>query len=255
MLQRLKCINANALKFIAAFSMFIDHMGYMLFPNSLTFRMIGRLAMPIFAFFIAEGCHYTKNKYKHFALLFALALACQAVYFVFDPTATLFSILFTFSFSTLMIYALQYLKSCIFAHKKVQTAIAAFVFAGAVGFTYAFCHFFHVDYGFWGSMLPVFAALPDFRKWGNKPDLLKKAETLPVRVAFFGVGILTMVFSLLPIALPSVKPALWLHLLVLPLLLLYSGKKGKLRTKYFFYIFYPAHLALLEGIFMLVYYL
>jgi hypothetical protein len=47
-------------------------------------------------------------------------------------------------------------------------------------------------------------------------------------------------------------PSLWdlqnLCLLSIPLLLLYNGKPGKYRLKQFFYIFYPAHLAVLWGI-------
>ena len=39
-----------------------------------------------------------------------------------------------------------------------------------------------------------------------------------------------------------------LALLALPLLMLYSGRRGKWNMKYFFYIFYPAHLAILQGI-------
>ena len=39
-------------------------------------------------------------------------------------------------------------------------------------------------------------------------------------------------------------------LLALPLILLYNGKRGKLRLKYFFYAFYPLHLALLAAIYL-----
>ena len=42
-------------------------------------------------------------------------------------------------------------------------------------------------------------------------------------------------------------------LLALPLLCLYSGERGKVKMKYFFYVFYPLHLVLLEGIYVLVY--
>ena len=41
-------------------------------------------------------------------------------------------------------------------------------------------------------------------------------------------------------------------LLALPLLLLYSGRRGRLNLKYFFYIFYPVHLAVLQGIQLLL---
>ena len=41
-------------------------------------------------------------------------------------------------------------------------------------------------------------------------------------------------------------------LLALPLLMLYSGRRGKWNMKYFFYIFYPAHLAILQGIAWLI---
>ena len=245
MLSKVRCLNSNAIKFIAAFTMLIDHAGLMFFPDSLALRCIGRIAMPLFAFAIAEGCHYTKNKLKHFLMLFGLAVLCQTVYFIFDPTATLFSILFTFSFSTLMIYALQYLKKCCFEKGGIQIALSALLFALSVILTYLFCHYFEVDYGFYGCLLPVFASLTDFRAQRNLPKWLDKAQTLPVRVALMGVGLLLLILSQ---ERDIFYPVMWHHMIALALLFLYNGKKGKLRTKYFFYIFYPAHLAILQAI-------
>ena len=37
----------------------------------------------------------------------------------------------------------------------------------------------------------------------------------------------------------------WYGLATLPLLALYNGKRGRIRLKYLFYIYYPAHLAAL----------
>jgi hypothetical protein len=44
----------------------------------------------------------------------------------------------------------------------------------------------------------------------------------------------------------------WYSFIAIPILLLYSGKRGKLKMKYFFYIFYPLHLVLLYGILILI---
>ena len=86
-LKKLRFLNGNALKIIAAVTMFIDHFGLMFYPKNMLFRMIGRLAMPLFAFMIAESARYTRNKIKHFALLFGLGAICQIVYYFFanDP--------------------------------------------------------------------------------------------------------------------------------------------------------------------------
>ncbi|MBO5842624.1 MAG: hypothetical protein J6R46_06470, partial [Clostridia bacterium] len=48
-------------------------------------------------------------------------------------------------------------------------------------------------------------------------------------------------------------PRIW-SLLALAPLTLYNGEPGKHKLKYFFYIFYPAHLVLLYGIDMLLAY-
>ena len=55
-------LSGNMLKFIAAFTMVIDHLGFFIFKDVLIFRIIGRITFPIFSYLIAEGCRYTKNK-------------------------------------------------------------------------------------------------------------------------------------------------------------------------------------------------
>ena len=94
-MQKIRCLNSNAIKFIAAIAMVIDHVGYMFFDD-LIWRIIGRIAMPLFAFAIAEGCHYTKNRLRYFLSVFLLGAMCQAVYLIFTGD-TYLNILLTFS--------------------------------------------------------------------------------------------------------------------------------------------------------------
>ena len=246
-MKSLRILNGNALKFLAAALMVVDHIGFMFFPDILIFRIIGRLSMPMFALALSEGCRYTKNKAKHFALLFALALICQVVYYFFDNGSLYMCILVTFSLAVLNIYAMQNFKKRLFdgSSAALQT-VSGLLFACTVAGTYILCNFCSpviIDYGFWGCMTPVLASVFDFRNI-DAPESLKKLDCLPLRVICLWLGLWLIALYQLPSTLPF-----W-ALASLPLLLLYSGEKGKMKTKYFFYIFYPLHLVVLEGIYM-----
>ncbi len=247
-LKKLRILNSNALKLIAAVSMFIDHLGLIFFPNVMALRLIGRLAMPIFAFAIAEGCRYTRNKFKHFAIIFTVGVLCQIVYCIFDPENLYFGILITFSFSIVTIYALQFAKKLLFDRKaKLWTKIGSWLlFFAAVAGTYAFCRFFTVDYGFFGCMMPVFASIFDFRQI-PAPDKIQKIDCLPLRVGCMAIPLFLLMIT------HSIPQFVAFSFLAFPLLFLYNGEKGKVNLKYFFYIFYPAHLGILEGIQILSY--
>ena len=75
-------MSSFVLKLIAAVTMFIDHAGLLLFPDLEFMRILGRLAFPIFAFFIGEGCRYTSSKLKYFLRVSILGILCQAVYII-----------------------------------------------------------------------------------------------------------------------------------------------------------------------------
>lgn len=219
-------LSGNALKILAAIFMTLDHMGLMLFPHIPLLRILGRLALPIFAYMIAEGCKYTRNRKKYFGMVFGLGAVCQTVYWFVDHSLY-FSILITFSLSILTIYALQ-------NWKDAHTLLSGLLFAAAVAAVYGLNRIFEIDYGFWGCMLPVFAALPHKTRY----------DRYPVSALALGMGLIFLAADIGDIQIFS--------LLALPLLLAYSGRRGKWKMKYFFYIFYPSHLVILEAIAMLI---
>lgn len=227
-----KGLSGNALKIIAAVCMVIDHVGVMFFQQAEVLRILGRLAFPIFAFMIAEGCRYTKNRGRYLGMLAGLAAVCQVTYYLTSRDLYM-CILVTFSLSVLVIIPLQNLKA---AQRVAQRLLWGAVTAAAVAGVWLVNRRLIVDYGFWGSMVPVFAAVLQGR--GKEPA--GPWDRTWVHVLMLGVGLLLLALDMGGVQMYS--------LAAVPVLLLYSGRRGKWKMKYFFYVFYPAHLVLLQGL-------
>lgn len=218
--MKTKGLSGNQLKLIALAAMTVDHIGVQFFPRILLLRIIGRLALPIFAYMIAQGCRYTKNKARYLLTIAAVALLCQVVYFV--AMGSLYQcILVTFSISIALIFVLD---DTIHKPQFHKTSFAALALVGAYCVSEVLPKYlpgFYVDYGFAGILLPVLIWMGK-EKWQS---LLLCA----VGLIFLSIG----------------NDIQWFSMLTLPLLLLYNGTRGKRKLKYLFYIYYPAHLALL----------
>ena len=233
-------LSGNTLKFLAAIFMVIDHAGLMLFDYYEPMRIIGRLAYPIFAFMIAEGCKYTKHKVKYFGNIFILGVLFQVVYYVAEKSLYM-SIFVTFSLSILMIYALQYFKKQLFAKKWFLSLLAFLIFAFSIAITYLLNQKFSIDYGFWGSMMPVLVSLFHADPKDENQKLLQKIDSV-----YLSVFMATIAIVLIAIASHYTRFSKQEYaILTIPLLLMYSGKRGKRKMKYFFYYFYPIHLVVL----------
>lgn len=235
-------LSASTLKIIACILMVIDHVGVILLPHLLILRVIGRLSYPIFAYLLAEGCRYTRNKKKRFLLVFGLAMICElaTVVVMGAPEG---GILVNFSLAILLIYEVQAIKRAM-AQKRPGRAFGLLaLFLLSVAAVYGFVEFvLYVDYGFWGVLIPVWASIPDYKE-GEAPAILAKISNRPVKFAFFSGGLL-----LLCVSRGLLTDIQSFSLLALPLIALYNGRPGRKGLKYGFYIFYPAHLVLLWGI-------
>ena len=234
-------LSGNALKIIAAVTMTVDHVGLMFFPTVMYLRYIGRIALPIFMFMIAEGCRHTRSRLRYYLLILALAAVCQVTYSLATGDRFL-CVPVSFSLAIPLVYCLQECKRCLFGRRFWPAALWTAVLCCGAALVWRLDHIIHLDYGFWGCMLPVAASL--FRRSENMPPWLARLDRN-------GVHVLAMGAVMVPLAL-SMGSWQWWSFGALPLLLIYSGTRGKWRMKYFFYIFYPAHLAILEGIAMLL---
>lgn len=250
----LRFLSGNALKILACIAMVIDHVGVLFFPSNMLYRKIGRLALPLFAFLLAEGCKHTRNKKKHFFLLAFFAGVCQCVYDVFaymNGDSVYVCILVTLLCAELCIFALQDFKRELFkTDSPLSKKILAFApLLGAVCATALLCKIQRVDYGFAGCMFPVFISLSDFKGVAtteNQERLFAKIDTDFSRFLCFICGLL-----FLYVLSPKFLPTEYMFLSLIPIAL-YNGTRGKWNLKYFFYFFYPLHLVALEGIYMLL---
>ncbi|MBQ3708527.1 MAG: hypothetical protein II889_11555 [Clostridia bacterium] len=234
------------LKLIAAASMLLDHTGILFFPGRDIFRILGRLAFPLFAFCIAEGFRYTRSRWKYFLRIFVLGTLCQIVYTIAERDFYL-GILITFSLSIALMAALDCVKTALRGEKSAlakglerllgceigetaDRALTTAVFVAGCFGVFWLTTAVKVDYGFFGVMLPVTCSL---------------FEERAQRLVMFTACLLCLAVS------ETGWPIQYWSLLAVPLLILYNGKPGKVRMKYFFYIFYPLHLVILYGISML----
>ena len=216
-------LTSNQLKLLAMLTMTLDHIGVQLYPGVLWLRIIGRLAFPIYAYMIAEGCAHTRNRRKYLLQMAGLALLCQLVYF-FAMGSLFQCILVTFTLSILLIYACD-------TGSRPLTALALL---GVAFVTVALPRLlpgtdFAIDYGFFGVLVPVAAYL---------------GKTHREKLLFTAGALVALAWS--------VGDIQWYSLAALLPLALYSGQRGKRRMKWLFYLYYPLHLAAIYGISLLL---
>lgn len=226
----MKKLSNNQLKLIALVCMTLDHIGVILLPGCLELRMIGRLAMPIFGFMIAEGCAHTSNKKKYLLSLVSMAVLCQLVFFFAE--GSLYQCIFvTFSLSVALIYLVQQAEAAPSAKNFLFLGlgvVATWLLTEGIPL-WDHSTDYAVDYGFFGALLPVCVYLA--------PTLLGKL--IATGLCLSAISYLGWQYQ-------------WLSLLALPLLALYSGQRGKGKLKWLFYWYYPGHLVILHGISLLL---
>lgn len=224
-------IDATALKIIGIIAMTADHVGYFLFPKVAVFRWVGRIAYPIFAYMIAEGCRYTKNKLRYFLSVFGVGIGCALAAYLAAGSLCL-PIFVTFACSIALIFAIEKAAAAgeAASERRAFGTLAALLTALYFSlFELQVIPKLEVDYGFFGILTPVLI------RFGRSKG--ERLLALAIGLCLISTGMeLAQLFSLAAVAV----------------LTLYSGERGRYSLKWFFYGYYPLHIAVLYGIAQLV---
>lgn len=230
-----KQLNANQIKLIAIIAMTVDHLTWAFFPGTqavwyvFALHIIGRLTAPIMWFFIAEGCRYTRNIWKYAGRLFIFAIVshfayCFAFGIPFIPFAN-----GSFFNQTGVMWSLAWAVVLIAISREERVPQWAKILA-----VVAICLItFPSDWSCIAVMCPFFM-------YQHRGDFKKQAADIIVWTLIYAV-----VYFLFLDRLYGVLQLF--TFLTIPILAQYNGERGKkIRgTKWFFYIYYPAHLVVI----------
>ena len=251
-------LSGSALKVIAVLAMTVDHLckiilqwlvanywsgmvssgqmsleRFQQIDEFIRFRLqsVGALAFPLFCYLLSEGFRYTRSKKRYLLSMLAFALISELPFDVafFGRLAKLNgtfpfyfkyqNVFFTLFLGLLTLVCLEKL-SCKSEAQADKISASVLQILCVAGFALA-AELIHCDYGMQGIL--YIAAFYICRKY-------RIYQVLLFLLAYMGTT--------------GNQPPLCILLSCL-LILLYNGKRGKLKGKYFFYIFYPAHILVL----------
>lgn len=236
-----KTVAAAVLKHTALVLMFINHLFVCLHLNAsvpadrfYNFQWyLTRPAFVLFAFLLSEGMRHTRDRRKYLLRLLGAAIVSEFFYDIMlggrFPYWGAQNILFTLFLGALTICLLDRFKS-----RPVPAAVLTVLIL-------AFASLSLVDYGFMGiSLILVFYYLRD------RKALMFGAAGAVLFVLWF---VQRLVYNLQALSPPDVAAGLHSALLeahgmlAFPLLARYNGEKGHQLPQWFYYLFYPGHLA------------
>jgi hypothetical protein len=206
------------LKIAAMLSMLCDHIGFVLvsanhFPEIYyTLRIIGRIAFPLFCFMLVEGFVHTHNR-KNYIIRLAVFAIVSEIPFDLSSCGSAFdwdsqNVMWTLLIGFIVLCGLE-------RFEENYLAKLAVLLAGGIA-----AYFMHTDYSMFGVFL---IAVLYICRFNNK-----------ARIVLLGIMVLTQgrieAFAALSI----------------PFIMKYDPDKNDIHLpKYFFYVFYPAHLVIL----------
>lgn len=239
-MQKYKILNSNELKLVAIIAMTVDHIAWAMFdgyptaPLPIFMHIIGRLTCPIMCYFIAEGYHYTKNINKYTFRLFAFAFISHFAYIFASNAFVDFKSFIPFYYGdflnqTSVMWSLAWglVMLRIADSKKVKLTCKVLLVILICIITLP-------------SDWSCIASLCIMAIGTNRNNLKKQMAWM-----IFYVALYSLVYFF---AIDKVYGVLQMGVILsIPIIAMYNGNRGKNEKinkfmKWFFYIFYPAHL-------------
>lgn len=217
-------LDTDFLKLIAIASMLIDHIGGAFFPEVGVFRWIGRLAFPIFCYCLTVGLLYTHDIKRYLGRLGAFAIISQPFYVLaFHPNDwrlewNNWNIFFTLFLSLLAMYGLKERKWWLFFLGFFAVSFGNFDYAG-MGVQMMLIFYLCRNKPRLGAALFVLTYLPALWSGYAQDPLCFTLGPLTVNWTIFGMLAAPLIFR--------------------------GTHSGVKVPKWFFYAFYPVHLALI----------
>lgn len=209
----IQCLDSFQLKCIAIVSMALDHTGAVLYPSQIWLRCLGRIAFPIFCFLIVQGFFHTHDVRRYMGRLGVFALISEIPYDLAFRGVPL-----EYAHQNVFFTLLIGIGMMVLLERNREWPVKAVILLLAMWLAVLI----RSDYNFRGVLLIFVFYIFHESRW--------LAVTAGGFWNFLYQGVIQKygVLSVLPLAL-------------------YNGERGR-KMKYFFYIFYPAHLLLLYGI-------
>lgn len=233
----IRVLNRDVIKYIAMAAMFLNHFGHAFLEPGILFEVfqdIGYFTAITMCYFLVEGYSYTRSKKKYALRLLLFAAISQVPYSLFFNVYGLSMI-----FTLFLCFLILMIRESNLGYISKTVAIVACVFVSY--------------FSDWYIMAALFTLLIA-RQWDKDKDDKK---------GWIGVYIICFLIDLAFTLLETVGTVATLNmceiakdvLSCVPILVsgfviiyMYNGKRmerGRTFSKWFFYIFYPAHLTVL----------
>ena len=209
-----------AIKIIACITMVLDHIKYAI-PSTQNLVTIfgGRIAFPLFAFFITQGYIHTSDLEKYYKRLIIFGLISQVPFMLFRTLVgewEMLNIMFTL---LLGLFAITIYDKCSKKYISIPICILIIILGEIL----------KVDYGWLGVALVHLIYI-----CRNKKIALLFSYIALITIYFYFNKILDIIYIGYFIS----------YLVPVVFMLLYNGEQGR-KVKYFFYMFYPVHMIIL----------